>query len=198
MSDHLKDSIRQWFEELPDPRVTGRCDHNLIDIIIIAICGVISGADSWVGIETYGKAKEMWLTEYLSLVNGIPSHDTFGDVFSQLDSEAFQAGFSRWVESIFTVTSGQVVAIDGKTARRSHAKSIGKDAIHMVSAWAGIVLGQRKVDDKSNEITAIPELAGDREGIKEAIHDNWMEPEAARAKIDAMRLMSSLGEDYNG
>ena len=158
MSDHLKDSIRQWFEELPDPRVTGRCDHNLIDIIIIAICGVISGADSWVGIETYGKAKEMWLTEYLSLVNGIPSHDTFGDVFSQLDSEAFQAGFSRWVESIFTVTSGQVVAIDGKTARRSHAKSIGKDAIHMVSAWAGIVLGQRKVDDKSNEITAIPEL----------------------------------------
>lgn len=161
MSDQLKDSIRQCFDKLLDPRVEGRCDHKLIDIIIIAICGVISGADGWVGIETYGKAKETWLTQYLSLENGVPSHDTFGDVFAQLDGEAFQAGFSRWVESIFTLTSGQVVAIDGKTARRSHDKTIGKDAIHMVSAWAsenGIVLGQRKVDDKSNEITAIPEL----------------------------------------
>lgn len=161
MSDQLKNSIRDCFENLSDPRVTGRCDHQLIDIIIIAICGVISGADSWVGIETYGKAKETWLTQYLDLKNGIPSHDTFGDVFSSVDSEAFQAGFSRWVESIFRLTSGQVIAIDGKTARRSHDKSISKDAIHMVSAWAstnGIVLGQRKVDDKSNEITAIPEL----------------------------------------
>lgn len=161
MSDQLKNSIRQCFEDLPDPRVTGRCDHKLIDIIIIAICGVISGADSWVGVETYGKAKEAWLTEYLDLEHGIPSHDTFGDVFSSLDSKAFQTGFSRWVESIFSLTAGQVIAIDGKTARRSHDKSIGKDAIHMVSAWAsanGIVLGQRKVDDKSNEITAIPEL----------------------------------------
>lgn len=157
MSDQLRDSIRQCFEDLPDPRVVGRCDHKLIDIIMIAICGVLSGSDSWVGIETYGEAKQALLTAYLSLENGIPSHDTFGDVFAQLDGEAFQAGFSRWVESIFTITSGQVVAIDGKTARRSHDKTIGKDAIHMVSAWAsenGIVLGQRKVDDKSNEITA--------------------------------------------
>ena len=161
MSDQLKKSIRQCFEDLPDPRVTGRCDHKLIDIIIIAICGVISGADSWVGVETYGKAKESWLSAYLNLEHGIPSHDTFGDVFSCIDSEAFQAGFTRWVESIFSLSKGQVIAIDGKTARRSHDKSIGKDAIHMVSAWAsgnGIVLGQRKVDDKSNEITAIPEL----------------------------------------
>ena len=161
MSDHLKNSIRQCFEDLPDPRVTGRCDYKLIDIIIIAICGVLGGADRWVGIETYGKAKESWLTDYLDLNNGIPSHDTFGDVFSCLDSEAFQSGFSRWVEAIFSLTTGQVIAIDGKTARRSYDKSIGKDAIHMVSAWAstnGIVLGQCKVDDKSNEITAIPEL----------------------------------------
>jgi predicted transposase YbfD/YdcC len=161
MCDELKNSIRDCFADLPDPRVTGRCDHKLIDIIIIAICGVISGADSWVGIETYGKAKEAWLSAYLSLDHGIPSHDTFGDVFSQLDSEAFQAGFSRWIETVFSLTTGQVVAIDGKTARRSHDRNIGKDAIHIVSAWAsenGIVLGQRKVDDKSNEITAIPEL----------------------------------------
>lgn len=161
MSDNLKNSIHRCFEDLRDPRVEGRCDHNLIDMIIIAVCGVISGADSWVGIETYGKAKQCWLSTYLNLENGIPSHDTFGDLFSRLDSEVFQAGFSRWVESIFTLTSGQVIAIDGKTARRSHDKAIGKDAIHMVSAWAsenGIVLGQRKVDDKSNEITAIPQL----------------------------------------
>jgi predicted transposase YbfD/YdcC len=95
------------------------------------------------------------------LENGIPSHDTFGDVFKMIDGEAFQSSFRRWIEQVFTITKGQVVAIDGKTVRRSRDKGIGKDAIHMVSAWAsanGLTLGQRKVDDKSNEITAIPEL----------------------------------------
>lgn len=106
MSDQLKNSIRHCFEDLPDPRVKGRWDHKLIDMMIIAVCAVISGADSWVGVETYGKAKEAWLSEYLSLENGIPSHDTFGYVFSRLDSAAFQAGFSRWVESIFRLSSG--------------------------------------------------------------------------------------------
>jgi len=112
-------------------------------------------------VETFAKAKEGWLKRYLELPNGIPSHDTFGRVFASLNAEAFQAGFSRWVQAVFRVTKGQVVAIDGKTVRRSHDQTIGQDAIHMVSAWAsqnGIALGQRKVDDKSNEITAIPEL----------------------------------------
>lgn len=161
MSNSLPTSLKDCFDDLPDPRVEGRCDHKLVDIILIAICGVLCGADSWVGIATVGKAKESWFRQFLRLEHGIPSHDTFGYVFSKIDHEAFQTRFVRWVESVFRVTKGQVIAIDGKTSRGSHDKSIGKDAIHLVNAWAsatGIALGQRKVDGKSNEITAIPEL----------------------------------------
>lgn len=160
MSD-VATSLEACFSELADPRVVGRCDHQLLDIIIIAVCAVITGAESWVEVETFGQMKQAWLKTLLDLPNGIPTHDTFGRVFAALDAEAFQSCFARWVEGVFRATRGQVVAVDGKTVRRSHDKSIGKDAIHMVSAWAnqtGIVLGQRKVDDKSNEITAIPEL----------------------------------------
>ncbi|MEA5544552.1 ISAs1 family transposase [Limnoraphis robusta CCNP1324] len=161
MSDKLQTSLEKCFGELADPRVEGRCDHKLLDMIIIAVCAVICGADSWVGIETFAKAKESWLRTFLDLKNGIPAHDTFGYVFSRIDGEAFQACFMNWVEAVFRVTDGQVIAIDGKTMRGSHDKMSGKNAIHMVSAWAtanGIVMGQRKVDDKSNEIRAIPEL----------------------------------------
>lgn len=161
MMNNPMSSVEACFGDLPDPRVEGRCDHQLIDIIIMAICAVITGAESWVEVETFARAKQSWLETFLKLPNGIASHDTFGRVFAVLDAEAFQRSFTRWVESVFRVTKGQVIAIDGKTARRSHDKTIGKDAIHMVSAWAstnGIVLGQRKIDDKSNEITAIPQL----------------------------------------
>jgi predicted transposase YbfD/YdcC len=161
MSNNVQTSLEECFGDLPDPRVQGRCDHKLLDIIIIAICGALCGADSWVGIETVGKAKEAWFRQFLELEHGIPSHDTFGDVFAQIDSDAFQKRFIRWVKRVFRVTQGQVVAIDGKALRGSHDRAIGKQAIHLVSAWAsanGIVLGQRKTDDKSNEITAIPEL----------------------------------------
>jgi len=154
-------SLEACFGDLPDPRVVGRCDHKLLDMIVIAMCAVITGAESWVEVETFGKMKQAWLRTFLELPYGIPVHDTFGRVFAALDAEAFQSSFARWVEGVFTATRGQVVAVDGKTIGRSHDKSIGKDAIHMVSAWAsatGIVLGQRKVDAKSNEITAIPEL----------------------------------------
>lgn len=154
-------SLKECFQDLPDPRVQGRCDHKLIDMIMIAVCGVICGAESWMGVETFGKAKESWLRQFLELPNGIPTHDTFGRVFASLEAEAFQQGFIRWVEAVFRVTQGQVIAIDGKTLRRSHNRTMGKEAIHMVSAWAsenGVVLGQRKVEAKSNEITAIPEL----------------------------------------
>jgi predicted transposase YbfD/YdcC len=113
---------------------------------------VVAGADSWTEVETFGQNKEDWLKQFLELEHGIPSHDTFGDVFRVIDAEEFQRSFMRWVERVFTVTKGQVIAIDGKTVRRSHDKTIGKDAIHMVSAWAN------SNDEKSNEITAIPEL----------------------------------------
>jgi hypothetical protein len=129
-------SIETCFAELEDPRVQGRCSHKLIDIIIIAICAVVCGADDWVAIETFGKSKEAWLKQLLELTKGIPVHDTFGDGFSALDAEVFQQCFARWVAEVFQVTDGQVVAIDGKTVRRSHDRTIGKDAIHMVNAWA--------------------------------------------------------------
>lgn len=149
------------FRNIQDPRVEGRCDHNLIDIIVIAVCAVIAGGETWVDVENFGIAKQEWLGSFLELPNGIPSHDTFGRFFAVLDAEAFQTSFRRWVEDVFRVTKGQVIAIDGKTVRRSHDKSIGKDAIHMVNAWAsasGIALGQWKTEAKSNEITAIPHL----------------------------------------
>lgn len=161
MSEQALASIETCFGDIYDPRVEGRCDYPLLEVITIAICAILAGAQGWTDMETFGKSKEAWLKQFLKLETGIPSHDTFGDVFRMIDGDEFQRSFIRWVEGIFTVTQGEVVAIDGKTARRSHDKSIGKDAIHMVSAWAstnGIVLGQRKVDDKSNEITAIPDL----------------------------------------
>jgi predicted transposase YbfD/YdcC len=137
--------------------VEGRCAYPLIDIISIAICAVIAGADGWTEVETFGKRKAGGLHQWLPLEKGIPSHATFGEVFSMIDAETFQRCFMRWIERVFTVTKGQVVAIDGKAARRSHDKTLGKDAIHLVSA-NGLTLGQRKVADKSNESTAIPEL----------------------------------------
>jgi predicted transposase YbfD/YdcC len=161
MTTNEEMSLEACFRDLPDPRVRGRCDHKLIDLIMITVCAVICGAEGWTGVETFGRAKESWLRQFLELPNGIPTHDTFGRVFASLNAEAFQQGFARWVEHVFQVTQGQVIAIDGKTVRRSHDRSIGKEAIHLVSAWAsvnGLVLGQRKVETKSNEITAIPEL----------------------------------------
>ena len=159
--NEIPTSIEAYFGDLPDPRVEGRCDHKLLDILVMAVCAVITGAESWVEVETFGRLKQAWLKTLLELPHGIPTHDTFGRVFAALDAEAFQRCFAGWVEGVFQVTRGQVIAIDGKTVRRSHDKTIGKDAIHMVSAWAstnGIVLGQRKVEAKSNEIIAIPEL----------------------------------------
>jgi predicted transposase YbfD/YdcC len=161
MSSDMPTSLETCFSDLPDPRVQGRCDHKLMDILIIAVCAALCGADSWVAVETVGKAKETWFREFLKLENGIPSHDIFGDVFSKISSEDFQTRFMRWVEVVFRVTKGQVVALDGKTLRGSHKGGVGKEAIHLVNAWAvssGIVLGQRKVDGKTNEIKAIPEL----------------------------------------
>jgi predicted transposase YbfD/YdcC len=149
------------FRSLPDPRVDRTKHHVLVDIMAIAICAVVCGADGWTEVEDFGKIKKKWLKRFLALPHGIPSHDTFGRVFAALDPEAFQACFVRWVQRVAHLTTGQVIAIDGKTLRRSHDAAKNKDAIHLVSAWATanrLVLGQVKVADKSNEITAIPEL----------------------------------------
>ncbi len=154
-------SLTEHFGSLVDPRIDRTKRHNLMDIVTIALCGVIAGADSWVDVEAFGRRKSDWLRKMLNLPNGIPSHDTFGRVFAKLDAQQFERCFTEWVLAVREVLQGDVVAIDGKRVRRSHDRYIGKDAIHMVSAWAsasGVALGQTKVDGRSNEITAIPRL----------------------------------------
>ena len=154
-------SILAHFAEVEDPRVEYLVDHKLIDILAIGLCAVIAGADNWTEVAQFGQEKEDWLGQFLELPSGIPSHDTFGRVFGQIDPDQFQTSFLSWVRAVYQVTAGQVVPIDGKKLRRSHDHSNDQQAIWMVSAWAsenGLVLGQVKVDDKSNEITAIPAL----------------------------------------
>ena len=160
MSQHPATTIVESFAHLDDPRRYNK-RHLLVDIINIAICAVICGADDWEAVEEFGKDKQDWFERFLELPHGIPSHDTFRRVFAVLDAEQFRTRFVEWMKAVHEKTERQIVPIDGKTLRRSHDKALGKKAIHMVSAWAvenQLVLGQVKVDDKSNEITAIPQL----------------------------------------
>jgi predicted transposase YbfD/YdcC len=148
------------FSDLEEPRSDNR-RHLLLDIIVIAICAAICDADSWTDVELFGQAKEQWFRGFLELPHGIPSHDTFSRVFAKIDAEQFQERFRDWIAAVEERTRGEVIAFDGKQLRRSHDKAVGKKAIYMVSAWASensLVLGQRKVDDRSNEITAVPQL----------------------------------------
>lgn len=160
MEERDLQALETIFAQVEDPRMNRTKLHRLRDIIIIAICGVICGADGWVGIEEFGKAKEAWFTELLQLPNGIPSHDTFGRVFAHLDPEQFEASFVEWMRGISGSIQG-VIAIDGKTSRRTHDRAAGKKALHLVSAWAvenRLLLAQLATEEKSNEITAIPLL----------------------------------------
>lgn len=160
MKSSYLEEIETHFAGVQDPRQHGKIDHPLINILFIIICGVLCGADDWVAIATFGQSQQRWLAKYLNLENGIPSHDTLGRTFAVINSQEFQQGFMNWMSNVSQLIEG-VVAVDGKKLRRSHDKGIGKEAIHMVSAWGvanGLVLGQRKVDEKSNEITAIPQL----------------------------------------
>jgi predicted transposase YbfD/YdcC len=154
-------NIVDHFRNIEDPRIDRRKRHTIWDIIVLTICAVVCGCETWEDIEIYGKEKQQWLKGFLTLPNGIPSHDTIRRLFIRLNPEQLQQCFLSWVEAIRRHTEGEVVSIDGKTARRTHDRSAGKNALHMVSAWASenrIVLGQVKTDEQSNEITAIPEL----------------------------------------
>lgn len=154
-------TITEHFASLTDPRIDHTKRHQLLDLLTIALCAIICGADEWVAMEEFGNAKREWFDTFLDLPNGIPSHDTFGRVFAALDPDQFQRRFLAWVQQTMVRTEGEVIACDGKTVRRSHDRGAGKAAIHMVSAWADanrLVLGQVAVDEKSNEITALPAL----------------------------------------
>jgi predicted transposase YbfD/YdcC len=152
-------SIPRFFAKLQDPRRAHRRLHRLQDILVIALCAVIAGAQDWQQIETFGRKRRDWLSSFLELPNGIPSHDTFERVFNRLEPQAFQACFRKWVQAVSAALRIKHVAIDGKTLRGSGSAALGP--LHLVSAWATaqhLSLGQVAVDSKSNEITAIPAL----------------------------------------
>jgi predicted transposase YbfD/YdcC len=155
-----KTTIENHFSQINDPREANK-SHKLLDIITIALCATIAGCDGWSQFEEFGQAKVEWFKTFLALPHGIPSDDTFARVFAAIDPVEFREAFLSWVQVIQDLTQGEVVAIDGKTLRRSHDREAGKKPIHMVSAWASenhMVLGQMKTDSKSNEIRAIPQL----------------------------------------
>jgi predicted transposase YbfD/YdcC len=160
MEENDRRDLDSLFAHVEDPRMERSKRHRLRDIIILAICGVLCGAEGWVEIEEFGNAKKAFFTDLLDLPNGIPSHDTFGRVFALIDPKQFEASFIQWVQGITQTVKG-VIAIDGKTLRRSHDQATGKKALHLVSAWAvenRLVLAQLATEEKSNEMTAIPLL----------------------------------------
>lgn len=159
MQNHPKLSLIEHFQDLPDPRVERTKDHDLIDILVIAICTLLCAGESFNDMEDFGHAKEDWFKTFLTLRNGIPSHDTFNRLFAALDPQAFLDCFVRWTQSLRAAVAQEIVALDGKALRR--ALNGDQSVKYVVSAWAeenGLVLGQLKVADKSNEITALPEL----------------------------------------
>jgi predicted transposase YbfD/YdcC len=161
MENQTPTTLVEHFSSITDPRIDRTKRHKLIDILVIAICATICGADGWEEFELFGQSKLNWFKTFLELPNGIPSDDTFRRVFGRIDPSQFQQRFLEWVRAVSELTQGQVIAIDGKQSRRSYDRATGKTAIYMVSAWASenqMVLGQTKVAAKSNEIKAIPEL----------------------------------------
>jgi predicted transposase YbfD/YdcC len=161
MEEKRTAALMDHFGKLEDPRIERHKDHKLIDLLVLAICAILCGANDWVAVETFGKAKREWFQRFLALPHGIPSHDTFGRVLALLSPEHLPACFLGWIQAVAQVTDGQVVAIDGKPLPRSYARRSARAALHLVSAWATqnrVVLGQLKTEEKSNESTAIPAL----------------------------------------
>jgi predicted transposase YbfD/YdcC len=159
--DNKSNIFFESFSDLPDTRKEGKTDHLLIEIIALSICAIVAGCDTWTEIEVFCESKINWFKQFLKLENGIPSHDTFGRVYSIIDPIKFRDCFIKWINSVTKITKGEIIAIDGKTIRRSFRENAKKTAIHMVSAWAsntGLVIGQTKVNEKTNEIKAIPVL----------------------------------------
>ncbi len=178
-------TLIEQFGEIEDPRCAGKVGHRLGDILVIAVCAVIACAESWEDIALYGRSKRAWLESFLELPFGIPSHDTFRRVFMLIDPDRFEAAFLSWVRGLTQDFAREVVAIDGKTLRGSFDRGREQSPLHMVSAWASeqnLVLGQRCVDGKSNEITAIPVLL------------DALELENSIVTLDAMGCQTAIAE----
>jgi predicted transposase YbfD/YdcC len=178
-------SMVECFSEIEDPRVDRTKKHSLVDIVCLSVLAVIAGAEGWEDIEQFGKDKRDWLKKYLELPNGVPSHDTISRVFRALKPEAFQDAFRNWITSLHEQVGFKLVAVDGKTLRRSHDRGTMKSALHSVCAWSvenHVVLGQQSVGDKSNEITAIPELL------------RMLELKGAIVSIDAMGCQKQIAK----
>jgi predicted transposase YbfD/YdcC len=181
-------SIMHHFAALEDPRSPTQRRHVLSEVLVMAIAATLGGADGWVGVETFAKAKEPWLRTFLRLPHGIPSHDCFGRVFALIDPKQFAACFRQWSASVAELLPDEVVAVDGKRVRRSHDRGKGLAALHVVSAWATanrVVLGQVATEAKSNEITAIPQLL------------QWLTLEGCLVTIDAMGCQTKIAEQIS-
>ena len=190
MDDSAHKLMLRIFKDIPDPRMQGKVAHNLHDILVIAVCSIIAGIEYWTQMEDYAKANQDWFARFLELPNGIPSHDTFGHVFAALSPDEFERAIQLWISSLSgSSTKGKHIAIDGKALRGSFNKAAGKLAVHMVNAYVHEnhpVFGQVKVDDKSNEITAIPKLL-ERLELKEStatIDAMGCQRESAKAIIE--------------
>ena len=162
MADPVNASIVEHFRTLEDPRIERTKKHNLLDILVIALCALLTGGEGFQDMELFGKSKRAWLQTFLALPHGIPSHDTFGRVFARLHPQRFQECFLAWTQAVAQLTQGALISLDGKTVKASFARATAASPLHMLSAWCsdhgGLVMGQIKTDTKSNEITAIPEL----------------------------------------
>jgi len=183
-------TLLEHFSEINDPRKERTKLHLLGDILVIGVVGTLCGAEGWDDIVFVANEKKEWLKTFLHLPHGIPSADTVSRVFSRINPRTFSRVFSEWISDVATLTEGEIVAIDGKTLRRSHDRTTGRSALHVVSAWAcgnGVVLGQVKVDDKSNEITAIPKLLEllELKGCIVTIDAMGCQTDVAKAIIDA-------------
>ena len=162
MADTVNASIVEHFQTLEDPRIERTKKHLLLDILIIAVCTLLTGGEGFQDMELFGKSKRQWLQTFLALPHGIPSHDTFGRVFARLNPTRFQECFLSWTRAVAALTQGTLVSLDGKTVRASFDRATAASPLHMVSAWCaqngGLVLGPTEDGQQVNEITAIPEL----------------------------------------
>jgi predicted transposase YbfD/YdcC len=162
MTNLVNASIVDHFQTLEDPRIERTKKHNLLDILVIALCTLLTGGDGFQDMELFGKSKHAWLQTFLALPHGIPSHDTFGRVFARLNPRRFQECFLSWTQAVAQLTQGTLVSLDGKTVKASFDRATAASPLHMLSAWCsdngGLVIGQTRTDSKSNEITAIPDL----------------------------------------